>query len=167
MHALAADLSHLPCDILLSEGWMRSHAGSITFDAEGAESLVFSKGNKHYTLKPMQNQACHINTIQLNAIQMQRQLKPGKAVKCFAVKVTGPPKDPEPDAKATAPDPDLVSSAVMEAIKVEFQDVFQPPPDGLPPDRGTGHLIPLRADHKPPYRNPYRLSPLEIAEVKR
>ncbi|KAK9837873.1 hypothetical protein WJX74_006902 [Apatococcus lobatus] len=55
----------------------------------------------------------------------------------------------------------------MEAIKVEFQDVFQPPPDGLPPDRGTGHLIPLQPDHKPPYRNPYRLSPLEIAEVKK
>ena len=44
----------------------------------------------------------------------------------------------------------------MEAIKLEFQDVLQPPPDGLPPD--TGHLIPLQPEHKPPYRNPYRLS---------
>ena len=55
----------------------------------------------------------------------------------------------------------------MDAIELEFEDVFQLPPDGLPPDRGTGHLIPLVPDQKAPYRNPYRPSLLEIAEVKR
>ena len=52
----------------------------------------------------------------------------------------------------------LVPQSIMDAIKLEFDDVFQLPPDGLPPDRGTGHLIPLVPDQKAPYRNPYRLS---------
>ena len=45
--------------------------------------------------------------------------------------------------------------------------MFEPPPPGLPPDRVIGHMIPLQPDHKPPYRQPYRLSPLKIAEVKK
>ena len=60
-----------------------------------------------------------------------------------------------------------MSDALMEQIKLEFEDVFQAPPPGLPPDRGTGHLIPLEPGHKPPYKNPYRLSPIELCEVKK
>ena len=168
LHALASDLSHLPCDIILGEAWLRLHTAAVTFGQTGAKSLIFSKGNKKFTLPAMQQEACNLNCIQLNAMQMQRQLKPGKNVKCFAVKVIAPDEDqPAQQSSASAPASGLVSEAVMNAIKLEFQDVFQSPPDGLPPDRGTGHLIPLQPDHKPPYRNPYRLSPLEIAEVKR
>ena len=74
------------------------------------------------------------------------------------------PDQPDPSKKGN---PDLVSQIIMEQLKHEFDDVFQPPPDGLPPDRGTGHLIPLQPGHKPPYKNPYRLSPVEVCEVKK
>ena len=48
LHALAADLTHLPCDILLSDAWMRSHAASVAYGVEGAQSLHISKGVKKY-----------------------------------------------------------------------------------------------------------------------
>ena len=88
-------------------------------------------------------------------------------MKCFAVKVSSSEQDSVINTASDQHDPHLVPSSVIDAIKLEFKDVFEPPPDGLPPDRGTGHLIPLVPDHKAPYRNPYRLSPLEIAEVKK
>ena len=39
-------------------------------------------------------------------------------------------------------------------------------PDGLPPDRGVDHTIPLTDLTKTPFRHPYSLSPLEMAEAK-
>jgi hypothetical protein len=45
--------------------------------------------------------------------------------------------------------------------------VFQSAPDGLPPDRGVGHVIPTLSGARPPYQRPFRMSPLERAEVQR
>ena len=52
LHAIAADLSQLPCDILLGDDWMRLHSGSITFGLKGATGLQFKKGNKNYAEAP-------------------------------------------------------------------------------------------------------------------
>ena len=166
LQALVADLAHLSCDIILGDAWMRLHDGNIQFGPNGAESLTIHKGSKKLILKPLQAACFGMNTIQLNALQMSRQLKPGKAVKCFEVKYMPPPKKSDASEKSQQ-DPQLVPEADLDALKLEFQDVFQSPPDGLPPDRGTGHLIPLLPDQKAPYRSPYRLSLLEIAEVKK
>ena len=163
--ALVADLSHLPCDVLLGDAWLRLNKACMTFGPAGIVSLAIKKGSTKVVLKPIKSASTGIHTLQLNALQMQRQLKPGKVMKCFAVKVSSSEQTIADDS--VSHDPDLVDPAAIDAIKLEFKDVFAPPPDGLPPDRGTGHLIPLVPDHKPPYRNPYRLSPLEIAEVKK
>ena len=49
-----------------------------------------------------------------------------------------------------------------------YRDVFPDElPAGLPPDRGVGHTIPIIPGSKPPSRPLYRLSPLEMEEVKR
>ena len=164
--ALVADLSHLPCDILIGDTWLRSQKACLTFGSNGLVSLKISKGSQQTVLKPI-TVSPGIHTLQLNALQMSRQLQPGKAMKCFAVKVSSSEQDSVIDTASDQHDPHLVPSSVIDAIKLESKDVFEPPPDGLPPDRGTGHLIPLVPDHKAPYRNPYRLSPLEIAEVKK
>lgn len=165
LSALVADLSHLPCDILLGDTWLRSHQACMKYGPEGIIHLAIAKGSKKIVLKPIDKVSSGIHTLQLNALQMSRQLKPGRNVKCFVVNITSP----EQNLASSAPvqhDPGLVEPSVIDAIKLEFKDVFASPPDGLPPDRGTGHLIPLEADHKAPYRSPYRLSLLEIAEVK-
>ena len=166
-HALVADLHHLSCDIIIGDAWLRSHKGCINFGPNGAEFLAIRKGSKNLLLKSIQSLPCSINTIQLDAMQMSRQLKPGKPVECFAVRLMSAAEDAKNSPVSCQHDPHLLPEAVIDALKQEFQDVFQNPPDGLPPDRGTGHLIPLLPDHKAPYRNPYRLSLLEIAEVEK
>ena len=48
-----------------------------------------------------------------------------------------------------------------------YKDVFSDIPAGLPPDRGTGHTIPLEPGARPPFKPIYRLSPKELEEAKR
>jgi hypothetical protein len=57
-------------------------------------------------------------------------------------------------------------SAETRAILEEYWHVFAAR-KGLPPDRNIAHLIPEVPGSQPVYRPPYRLSPLEIAEVER
>ena len=62
----------------------------------------------------------------------------------------------------------LVPQHKIEALLEKYKDVFPDElPPGLPPDRGIGHTIPLIPGAKPPSRPLYRLSPLEMEEVKR
>ena len=70
LHALAADLSRLPTDILLGDAWMRDHHGSIGLNSDGAAYLSIQKGKKHISLQPLHAQPGHLPTIQLNAMQM-------------------------------------------------------------------------------------------------
>ena len=61
-----------------------------------------------------------------------------------------------------------VSSNQLERLLAEFKIVFEPLPKELPPFRDiAGHSIPLQPGAVPPYRAPYRLSPLELKEVKK
>ena len=56
----------------------------------------------------------------------------------------------------------------LERLLAEYEFVFEPLPKGLPPFREiTGHTIPLQEGVLPPYRSPYRMSPLELREVKK
>lgn len=169
-HAYSADLSTLPCDILVGEPWLRRNKACLSYGPIGATALQIKKGKFNISLRPIPVASTGIPTVKLSAIQMKRQLAKRKAVKCFAVKLQDAHLFTKQDA--LPPDirqdnPDLVPSSAIESLKLEFADVFQPPPDGLPPDRGTGHLIPLVPDHKPPFRNPYRLSPVEVCEVRK
>ena len=56
----------------------------------------------------------------------------------------------------------------LKRLLDEYKIVFEPLPPGLPPFRDTtGHTIPLQEGAQPPYRAPYRFSPLEHREVKK
>ena len=63
-HALAADLSHLPCDILLGDAWLRANKGCITFGPHGATSLAIKKGSKKIVLKPVQHATTSLETVE-------------------------------------------------------------------------------------------------------
>ena len=186
----------LPCDLIVGESWMRKHRASVIYGLEGARAVTLFKGRRKISLVPIASRPIHsASTIKISAMQMKKQMKSKSVLKCFVVKVKplGDPAKGAPSEKLSqraSPTPEvpnapsqsfkqtdqprtdssdtpLVPDSVMTAIKEEFSDVFEPPPPGLPPDRGIGHMIPLQPDHKPPYRQPYRLSPLEIAEVKK
>ena len=62
-------------------------------------------------------------------------------------------------------DDGLMATAKLKSLLEKHKLVFEPI-KGLPPDRGVGHTIPLHANQKPPFRSPYRLSPLENKEVE-
>ena len=81
--------------------------------------------------------------------------KPGKAG-------SGPPHtNDNPNAHG------LIDEPKLTALLEEFQDVFPPElPSGLPPDRQTGHVIPLEPNAIPPYRRNRRMSPNEVELCK-
>ena len=62
----------------------------------------------------------------------------------------------------------LVDPENLDKLLKNYSTIFQPLPKGLPPFReATGHTIPLQSGAAPPYRSPYRMSPLELREVKK
>ena len=76
-----------------------------------------------------------------------------------------PPK-PVDSLSGEKPDRHLIPEARLQKLLSKYGKVFQDLPDGLPPDRGVDHTIPLTDQTRTPFRHPYRLSPLEMAEAK-
>ena len=59
--------------------------------------------------------------------------------------------------------PGLIDPQLLDQLLTEYQDVFpEELPPGLPPDRDTGHVIPLEPNSIPPYRRNRRMSPNEV-----
>ena len=64
--------------------------------------------------------------------------------------------------------PTLIDPGNLDKLLKNYSTIFQPLPKGLPPFReATGHTIPLQSGAAPRYRSPYRMSPLELREVKK
>ncbi|CAI7818843.1 unnamed protein product [Closterium sp. NIES-53] len=59
-----------------------------------------------------------------------------------------------------------VSFALANDTGNDFAEVFEPIPDGLPPDCAVGHTILVEPGKLPPFRPLYRLSPAEYVEAK-
>ena len=75
-----------------------------------------------------------------------------------------PAHEGEPQKEAHTPattDPGLAS------VLKEYRDVFQPLPAGLPPPRHIDHHIDLEPGSQPPFKAVYRMSPVELEEVRR
>ena len=65
---------------------------------------------------------------------------------------------------------DLDTAAVekWQHVLKDFQDVFPADlPAGLPPHRGTGHVITLEQGTRPVFRPMFRYSPGELEEIKK
>eukprot|EP00983_Pelagomonas_calceolata_P035564 1112870-Pelagomonas_calceolata.AAC.2 len=54
-----------------------------------------------------------------------------------------------------------------EKLLITTRMYFRKFQQGLPPDRGVGHTIPLEPNAKPPFRLIFRLSPNEMEEAKK
>jgi len=63
--------------------------------------------------------------------------------------------------------PDTQTAKRLETILTDHKDVFSSLPNTLPPNRNVGHAIPLVPGASPQFRPLYRLSPVELEEVKK
>jgi RNase H-like domain found in reverse transcriptase/Reverse transcriptase (RNA-dependent DNA polymerase)/Integrase zinc binding domain/Chromo (CHRromatin Organisation MOdifier) domain len=62
---------------------------------------------------------------------------------------------------------DLKGKPALLKVLREYAQVFEPLPDGPPPMGRPKHSIDLEEGAKPPYKPPYRMSPLELDELKK
>src|SRR3569833_4154592 len=99
----------------------------------------------------------------LSASQLKRAVRRGERVFLASLKLLEP-DTAAPGSAAPSGQPDHLASEKpwVSNLIGEFSEVFQDPlPDGLPPMRKEVHSIPTEPGHPPPYRQMYRLSPLE------
>ncbi len=75
--------------------------------------------------------------------------------------------DSTAETKSHSPEPDYTFQGRLKVVLDAYQDVFEPLPPGLPPERDVDHHIDLLPGTKPPSKQCYRMSPAELAEVRR
>ena len=171
-------------DLILGDAWLAQHRATLDY---GAGVLRLWRGTQAFTLTPMHgcrpapgspeavvdhclNVLAH-NTqcaTLMSAKQARRAIRRGASTMLAIVRPDNTCMPP--DARQGPPEAVLASvvpDAAIQGLLDEFQDVFAEPPAGLPPDRGVGHTIPTEAGAAPTSRRLIRLSPAELAEVKR
>ena len=79
----------------------------------------------------------------------------------------GPAPSGEKQNAALVSPPPVSDQKRLSAILTAFSDVFAPLPAGLPPARQVDHTIELVPGSKPCFRPTYRMSPLELKEVRK
>ena len=92
--------------------------------------------------------------------------RPGQ---CFEVEVAAQGRKEPPAEKRTAVvgPPPVLGPSLLAGVLADFADVFAPLPAGLPPARQVDHTIELIPGAQPAWRPTYRMSPLELKEVRK
>lgn len=151
------------CNVILGKSWLAKHNPQIDW---ASNTLQFQHKGEQVLLKsrtPAESQpAC---SLLLAALQFKRVIKRGAALFMAVLK---PVKQGEDSSSAGYVSAEGQRLAV-QIVNREFPDVFpdQLPP-GLPPSRGDlDHAIPLVPGAQPVNKSPYRMSPLELDELKK
>ena len=177
-------------DVVLGEPFFRSTSAHIEYCPDGMSAIKVWKGTRRMTLEPLVAKSQPQDGPLLSAIQCKKAMK--KARRFFLVNVmhvmSEEGKEADPAAAEAAATTDataelaegpvpidlndpakrrkLVSEARLKHLLGKYKQVFKDLPNGLPPDRGVQHTIEL-LENKTPFKHPYRLSPLELAEAKK
>ncbi len=175
-------------DLVLGDAWLRAHSAVLNFRRC---TLELHAGGRFVSLRPVavaglpgegppaQTPAAPRHQV-ISALQMRKELRrAGRAqdlVFLVHVRADGHGQGQGPGGGRDMPsDPGsrsqrcgLVPGEVIDSLLGEFADVMPDELPGEPIDRGIGHTIPLvPGEHKPPSRPLYRLSPLEMDEVRK
>jgi hypothetical protein len=170
-------------DVILGDAWLLRHKAYLDYDTK---SCVLRKHGKRVVIQNKQPASQPVaRSPVLSAMQFKREIKRATHTdqKLFVVHVTQAVADSvqsevaaelhavqSGDGSVGQVAPELVPTDVMQSLLTEYADCFPDQlPDGLPPERDIGHTIPLvpGAESAPPFKPMYRLSPLELAEIKR
>lgn len=126
---------------------------------------VFHKGVKHVLKAPEVDDSPDVSL--LSHIQLKREIRKG-AVTFLAVLSESPD---EITVKAIEelqlPDVDPTVGQRLKQVLMKHRKIFDKLPKHLPPRRAVDHKIELEPGAKPPFMPVYKMSPLELEEVKR
>ena len=151
-------------DLILGDNWLNKHRAYIDYDSK---DCILHKGNKKITISSVNTSKKKFKPQDkiLSALQFKRVVKKGCQPLLVHLKKieSGEPLENSPIEFVSLKVEDSFVGPLVKA----YEDIFQPIPPGLPPEREIAHTIPLEEGHKPPFRPIYRLSPLEIEETKR
>lgn len=151
-------------DLILGDNWLNKHRAYIDYDSK---ACILHKGNKKITISSVNTSKKKFKPQDkiLSALQFKRVVKKGCQPLLIHLKKieSGEPLENSPMESVSL----KVEESFVGPLVKEYEDIFQPIPPGLPPEREIAHTIPLEEGHKPPFRPIYRLSPLEIEETKR
>lgn len=157
-------------DFILGRDWLRANNPTIdwqqdvlAFPAHQGRSGVIIRGAKldadevdpGSVLKPWKEQKPEVL---LSHIQVKKLLRK-PTTEAWLAFVKAEDQQAQGGGKSPSMPPEI--AALLE----EFQDIFAEP-SGVPPDRGVTHRIDLDTD-KPIARKPYRMSDVELKELKR
>ena len=162
-------------EVELGEPWLRQASVHLEYSPAGLSCVHVWKGKRRFALRPnvVQDKP---EQVLLSAMQCKKAIRKSKGWFLVNVQyVEGPDGSKVPqidfggmgtDASGEKPDPHLMPVNRLQSLLHRYRKVFRDLPDGLPPERGVNHTIPLTDTTKTPFRQPYRLSPLEMAEAK-
>ena len=160
-------------DVVLGKPWLSAHNPKIDWRthavklsaATGFEVSPGQGGPHHVDDVILQGQTVQPRVILLSASQLLRELDRDVCevwAGTLGEKINPEEKTtPRVDAQPV-PDPQQLAG-----LLTEFADVFAPLPAGLPPARKVDHAIKLEPGAEPAWRPSYRMSPLELQEVKK
>lgn len=140
-------------DVILGSPWLAKLNPAINWQTR---TLHFSFKNETITLAPGKSTFTS-NPVLLSAMQLQKHCRRGAPLGVAFVRQV------QTENSGTSLHPDR-----MQQLLVEFADIFPDKlPPGLPPKRTVDHEIVEEHGSKPTKRPYYRMSPQELAELKR
>lgn len=149
------------CDVLLGKPWLTDINPQIDWKTN---TLQFKHRDETILLKSQcEPEPKPTSRLLLTAQQLKRAIK--KCCRLFLA-VVKPSEKPSTEGEFVSPEGQQLAEQITER---EYVDVFPLKlPPGLPPLRGDlDHAIPLISGAKPVNRSPYRMSPLELDELKK
>lgn len=159
-------------DIILGDDWLLQRRVHLDFGNKCA--FVYTKGKRH-TVKSAparftsgegvkaQDKGSAKAPMFLTALQVKRIVS--RRERAFLVQVVDS-KDQPCKLAVLQEVSGSTSSAQLQSLLTEYDDVFGELKE-LPPKRPIAHVIPLEPGAKPIFKNMYRLTPKEKAEVER
>eukprot|EP00877_Chromochloris_zofingiensis_P013639 jgi/Chrzof1/8529/Cz03g14150.t1 len=162
-------------DIILGADWLKATNPHIDWDM--GTVIVPKKANKPATVLQSIRQSdanADVESMLISSLQLKRMVRKGQEAYAIYLKQA---LDDDSIAKinaASASESDTSADnwtikdgdPAAEALLQEYSDVFQTP-TGLPPDRPVEHHIDIQPGSTPPFRQPYRMSTLELQELKK
>ena len=146
-------------DLILGMPWLRQFNPRIDFKTlslafDHREETILLATN-HQESNDQDPTSLHL----LSHVQLKRAARKGASMFLAVISTVAETKDP------FTPDQD---HPALAKLQLEFADLFRETlPTDLPPKRDIDHKIDLESGVPPPCRQPYRMSPAELDELKK